>query len=45
MNAGRYITGDVMPEYLQSLEESLRVAKRDPASRSNDLVGAAAAAV
>ncbi len=45
MDAGKYITGDVMPEYLQSLEDSIRVAKRDRAgSSSKELVAAAVAA-
>ena len=33
-----------MPEYLQSLEDSIRVAKRERASSSKELVAAAVAA-
>ena len=44
--AGKYITGDVMPEYLQSLEDSIRVAKREQGSHNSkkELVAAAVAA-
>ena len=39
--AGHYVTGDVTPEYLQDLENSARVSKRDKVTEKTvDLVGA-----
>ena len=42
--AGKYVTGDVHPEYLAGLEDSIRVASRDHAGRNLDAAGGLVAA-
>lgn len=43
-SAGKYVTGDVHPEYLEGLESSVRAAARDRAGRSLDAAGGLVAA-
>ncbi len=42
--AGKYVTGDVHPEYLAGLEDSIRVAARDRAGKNVDAAGGLVAA-
>ena len=44
VRAGRYVTGDVHPEYLAGLESSIRVSARDRAGKSLDAAGGLVAA-